>query len=69
MVGGFKNRPKIDLLTQELSLRPEYIGSGEIIHMVGQLLVIFNTETTEKEMYPYFFENGLDYLFTITEKI
>lgn len=69
MVGDFRNVPQIDSLTQELVLKQEYIGVGEIIQMAGQVLVIFNTETTEKEMYPYFFENGLDYLFTITEKI
>ena len=69
MVGDFRNVPQIDLLTQELVLKQEYIGVGEIIQMAGQVLVIFNTEKTEKEMYPYFFENGLDYLFTITEKI
>ena len=69
MVGDFRNTPQIDLLTQELVLKPEYVGAGEIIQMAGQVLVIFDTESTEKEMYPYFFKNGLDYLFIITEKI
>jgi hypothetical protein len=67
MVGGFSNVPTFDQLTHRLELKLEYLGVGEIISMAGQLLVTFNTETTEKELYPYFFVNGLDYLFDIVE--
>lgn len=67
MVGGFSNVPTFDQLTHRLELKPEYLGVGEIVCMAGQLLVTFNTETTEKEMYPYFFTNGLCYLFDIVE--
>jgi hypothetical protein len=67
MVGGFSNVPTFDQLTHRLELKPEYLGVGEIVSMAGQLLVTFNTETTEKEMYPYFFANRLYYLFDIVE--
>jgi hypothetical protein len=67
MVGGFSNVPTFDQLTHRLELKPEYLGVGEIVSMAGQLLVTFNTETAEKEMYPYFFANGLYYLFDIVE--
>ena len=65
MVGGFKNLPEFDALTQRLVLKEEFVGVGEIARIQGQVLVIFNTETTEKEMYPYYFFNGLDHLFDI----
>lgn len=65
MVGGFSNRYEIDLETERLELKEEYLGVGEISCMLGQLLVIFNTETTVAEMYPYYYSNGLHEIFNV----
>jgi len=65
MVGGFSNRPELDVQTQRLELKEEFFGVGEIACMVGQVLVIFNTETTETEMYPYYYSNGLHEIFNV----
>lgn len=65
MVGGFSNQPSFDPDTQKLELKAEYVGVGEIIRVAGQVLVMFNTETTEKEMYPYYFINGLNDIFDV----
>ena len=65
MVGGFKNLSEFDVLTQRLALKEEFVGVGEITNIQGQVLVIFNTETTDPELYPYYFANGLGYLFDI----
>jgi len=67
MVGGFSNRPELDLQTQRLELKEEFIGVGEIACLAGQVLVIFNTETTESEMYPYYYANGLDQIFNVIQ--
>lgn len=65
MVGGFNNLPEFDALTQRLALKVEFVGVGEITCIKGQVLVIFNTETTDPELYPYYFFNGLENLFDI----
>jgi hypothetical protein len=68
MVGGFNNIPEIDLLAQRLEIKNEFLGIGEIVCNRGQVLVIFNTETTDRETYPYYFANGMDYIFDILPK-
>ena len=65
MVGGFSNRLEIDVQTQRLEIKEEYVGTGEITCMVGQVLVIFDTEATQSEMYPYYYANGLDHIFNV----
>ena len=67
MVGGFSNRPELDVQAQTLELKVEFIGVGEIACMVGQVLVMFNTETTDPEMYPYYYANGLDHIFNVIQ--
>lgn len=65
MVGDFRNRPQFDPETQILVLKPEYVGVGEIIKISGQIQVIFNTEDSTSESYPYYFYNGLDDIFDV----
>lgn len=65
MVGDFRNRPQFDPETQILVLKPEYVGVGEIIKISGQIQVIFNTEDSMSESYPYYFYNGLDDIFDV----
>lgn len=65
MVGDFRNRPQFDPETQILVLKPEYVGVGEIIKVSGQIQVIFNTEDSKSESYPYYFYNGLDDIFDV----
>lgn len=65
MVGDFRNRPQFDPETQILVLKPEYVGVGEIIKVSGQIQVIFNTEDSTLDSYPYYFYNGLDDIFDI----
>ena len=67
MVGGFSNVPDFDPQTQRLELKTEYVGAGEIVKVSGQVLVMFNTETTEKEMYPYYYQNGLEEIFDVIQ--
>jgi hypothetical protein len=67
MVGNFSNTPYFDPQTHKLELKPEYIGVGEIRKIMGQVLVIFDTETTTIEMYPYYYYNGLDDIFLQVE--
>jgi hypothetical protein len=71
MVGDFNPQTKIlfDQDTHYLELKPEYVGAGEIRKMSGQLLVMFNTETADPIMYPYYYQNGLDDIFVVLEKI
>lgn len=70
MVGDFSTiiRKKYDPDLYDIALKPEYIGVGEISSLAGQVLVIFNTETTDKEMYPYYYQNGLDDIFDLVPK-
>lgn len=65
MVGGFSKIPDFDPETQKLEIKAEYVGVGEIIRFAGQVLIMFNTETTAREVYPYYFTNGLDDIFDV----
>jgi hypothetical protein len=69
MVGNFNNIPSFDQETQTLILKPEYVGTGETIKVAGQVLIIFDSENTTPDLYPYYFYNGLDMLFDIVDKI
>jgi hypothetical protein len=63
MVGNFNNKPDFNPETHRLELKQEYIGIGEIKKVMGQLLVIFDTETVLPELYPYYYHNGLEDIF------
>jgi hypothetical protein len=67
MVGGFSNRPDFNPDTHTLVLKPEYNGVGDIIRVSGQIQVIFNTEESTSESYPYYFYNGLYDIFDVIE--
>lgn len=66
MVGDFNvNRPSFDPETQNLVLKQEYIGIGQIQKYSGSIVIIFDTNTATEDMYPYYFYNGLDTIFDI----
>ena len=67
MVGDFRNKPDFNPETHILTLKPEYVGVGDIIRVSGQIQVMFNSETVTSEYYPYYFYNGLDDIFDVIE--
>lgn len=67
MVGDFRNKPEFNPETHILTLKPEYVGVGDIMRISGQIQVIFNTEESTTESYPYYFYNGLHDIFDVIE--
>lgn len=66
MVGDFSGRaPSYDPNTEKLVLKPEYIGVGQIVKVMGQTLITMDSETTDPSDYPYYFHSGLEDIFDI----
>ncbi len=67
MVGGFSKIPDFDPERFYLELKTEYVDIGEITKNLGNIIVTFNSYQTPEYLYPYYYQNGMDFLFNLMQ--